>query len=236
MSTAQLIVAGYAALAVEAVLLFRALVEGSATALIMAILVAAAVLIYFLKPHPMARKLVVVGAMVLPLAVFAGWYWGWDYYQQRRLEAQAERVDAEWVKANVPEQWQREYRQQFPGASPGQIAVAWNLAQEQQAEAEKTKRQVAAKEAEEKARIAARLKVGDRVWVLSDSSMNVLGIHAWVRREGHPRVFGTVVDTQFNGPQERYAVRWEDPDCRACQGEVVWVSRGDLNVVRAVKP
>lgn len=64
MSTAQLIVVGYAALAVEAVLLLRALVEGSATALILAILVAAAVLIYFLKPHPMARKLVVVGATV----------------------------------------------------------------------------------------------------------------------------------------------------------------------------
>jgi hypothetical protein len=57
-------------------------------------------------------------------------------------------------------------------------------------------------------------------------------VHAWVRREGHPRVFGTVVDTQFNDHQERYAVRWEDQDCRLCQGEVVWVSRGYLNVVR----
>lgn len=231
MSTAQLIVVGYAALAVEGVLLFRALVEGSATALILAILVAAAVLIYFLKPHPMARKLVVVGAMVLPLVVFAGWFWGWDYYQQSRANAAAESQAAAFVKEHIPEQWQREH----PGG-PQSMVFLWNLEQDERAAKEQAAEQAKKHDAEEKARIAARLKVGDRVWVLSDSSMNVLGIHACVRREGHPRVFGTVVDTQFNGPQERYAVRWEDPDCRLCQGEVVWVSRGDLNVVRTVKP
>jgi hypothetical protein len=226
MSTAQLIVVGYAALAVEGVLLFQAL-EGSATALILAILVAAAVLIYFLKPHPMARKLVVVGAMVLPFAVFTGWYWGWPYYQQRRLDAQAERVDAEWVKANVPEQWQREYRQQFPGASSGQLVVAWNLAQEQQVEAEKAKQQAAAKEAEEKARASARLKVGDRIWVLSDS---YAARDAAVYFPHSPRLYGTVVDTDFHANQERYAVKWDGYEVLK---QISWLtSRDGLNLVR----
>ena len=116
------------------------------------------------------------------------------------------------------------------------MVYLWNLEQDNLAVEEWAAEQAKKHEAEEKAHIAARLKAGDRVWVLSDSSIGVLGVHAWVRRAGYPRVFGTVVDTQFNEGRERYAVRWEDPDCRPCQGEVVWVSRGDQNVVRTVKP
>ncbi len=229
MNTAQLVVVGYAALAVEGVLFYQALVEGSATALILAILVAAGVLVYFLKPHPMARKVVVVGMMVLPLVVFAGWYWGWDYYQERRLAAQAERVTVEWVKANVPEQWQREYRQQFPGASAGQIAVAWNLAQEQQVEAEKAKRQAAAKEAEEQARIAAQPRIGDRVWVPNNddrylSDRIAAGVVAY---DGRSRLYGTIVDIA----RGRYAVRWDCGDCKGLH-EIVWHYGSDLNLVR----
>jgi len=226
MSTAQLIVMGYAALAVEGVLLYRAL-EGSA-ALILAILVAAAVLIYFLKPHPMARKLVVVGVMVLPLTIFAAWYWGWDYYQQSRAAAEAESQAIAFVKAHIPEQWQHEH----PGSAQSMVFL-WNLEQERRADEARAAEQAKKHEAEERARIATQPKIGDRVWVPNNdyrylSDRVAAGLEAY---DGRSRLYGTVVDIA----RGRYAVRW---DCGACTGlhEVVWHDGSDLNFVNRKTP
>lgn len=75
-------------------------------------------------------------------------------------------------------------------------------------------------------RIAPRLKVGDRVWVPSDS---------WIARQAgyfpakNSRLYGSVVDTDFQGDTERYAIKW---DAGVLSGEVTWVnSRKGLNPV-----
>jgi hypothetical protein len=43
-----------------------------------------------------------------------------------------------------------------------------------------------------------------------------------------PRLYGSVVDTDFQGNQERYAVRWEGHEVHK---EVSWLSRDYLNLV-----
>jgi hypothetical protein len=78
-NTAQLVVLSYAGLAVVGVLLLQALTENSVTYRIGAIAVTAAVLIYLLKPHPLARKRSLAIAVLLPILVgalgLAGWMW-----------------------------------------------------------------------------------------------------------------------------------------------------------------
>jgi len=168
MSTAQLVVVGYAAIAVECVLLYRAL-DGSASALILAILVAAASLVYFLKPHPLAKKRRVVALTVLPLVILATWYYAWNPYQDWRRERALEEQSAEYAKATISGWFQQQYRQRTPHGSWIDMSSEWSGF----LDAELTKQARAAQQAQQKAqieaRIAARLKVGDRVWVRSDS-------------------------------------------------------------------
>jgi hypothetical protein len=219
MSTAQLIVVIYAAFAVEGVLLFRAL-EGSASALIMAIVVPAGVLVYFLRPHPLAKKRRVMAAVVLPIAAFLIWFYGWNYYQDWRRERAVEAETVEWAKANIPPWFQQQYRQRIPDGSWADMGREWNQLQLAKEAADREKQEQAAAEAKQKARISARLKIGDRVWVPSDSHI--------ARAAGYylpqkPRLYGTVIDTDFRGSNDRYAIKWDE----WVPTQVTWVDRID---------
>jgi len=88
MSTGQLIVLWYCGLAIFAVLLLSAVTRDAPSYLIVAILVIAALLIYFLKPHPLARKRRVLMAVFGPIVALAlsaagGWI-ALERYQQRQ--------------------------------------------------------------------------------------------------------------------------------------------------------
>ena len=101
--------------------------------------------------------------------------------------------------------------------------AAERVKQEQAAAAAKEK----AAEAKEKARIAARLKIGDRVWVRSDS---YVARDAGYYLAQKPRLYGTVVDADVQRNVERYAVKWDE----WVPSQVTWVDgQGDLNRVTA---
>jgi hypothetical protein len=224
MNTAQLIVVIYAALAIEGVLFYQALSD-SVSALILAIIVAAAVIVYFLKPHPSANKWRVIAAVILPIPTLAASYYGWNRYEEWRTERALTAQTEQWAKENIPSLFQQQYRERNPTGSFANMTREWLAQQEAHEAGEKAKRQKAAEEAEQKARIAARLKIGDRVWVPSDS---------YVAREAgyylpkNPRLYGAVVDTEFKDSVERYAVKWDE----WVPSQVAWVRRDSLNLVR----
>ncbi len=251
MNTAQLIVVSYAALAVEGVLLFQAL-DGSPIALILAIFVPAAILVYLLKPHQDANKRILIAVVLIPVGAvvlgLASWFYGWPYYQNWKQERafEAERAgqqhaleveSAEWAKANIPPSFQQQYRQRAPNGSWAEMRREWDelqqaenaaeRAKQEQAAAEaKTKQEQAAAEAIERARIARRLKVGDRVWVPSDSHV---AVDAGYYRHSKPRLYGTVVDAVLAGNTERYAIKWDEDWVLR---QVTWVTGGDgLNLL-----
>jgi hypothetical protein len=224
MSTAQLVVLIYAALAIEVVLLYQALSE-SPSALIIAIIVAAAVIVYFLRPHPLANKRRVIAAVVLPIPTLAASYYGWHQYQEWRTERDVAAHTEQWAKENIPQSFQQQFRQRAPTGSWADMTRDWFAQQEANEAAEKAKRQKTAEESEQKARIAARLKIGDRVWVPSDSSA--------AREAGYflprnPRLYGTVVDAEFKDSADRYAIKWEE----WVPSQVTWVRRDSLNPPR----
>jgi hypothetical protein len=109
---------------------------------------------------------------------------------------------------------------------------AWFRTQEEKAAAEKALQEQATKEAAQKVRIAARLKVGDRVWVQSGSSV---ATSAGVYFPTTPRLFGTIVGTDFPADRSPSSSSWVPPDRYAVKldealfGQVVWASRDDLH-------
>jgi hypothetical protein len=224
MNTAQLIVVIYAALAIEGVLLYQA-PSDSVSALILAIALAAAVIVYFLKPHPLANKWRVIAAVILPVPLLAASYYGWNRYGEWRTERALTAQTEQWAKENIPPWFQQQYRQASPTGSWADMTREWFEQQEASAAADKAKQQKAAEEAEQKARIAARLKIGDRVWVPSDS---YVARDAGYYLPKNPRLYGTVVDAEFKDSVERYAVRWEE----WVPSQVTWVRRDSLNPVR----
>ena len=224
MNTAQLIVVCYAALAVEGVLLFKAL-DGSASALILAIVVAAAALIYFLKPHPLAKKRRVIAAVILPFAVLATSYYAWNQYQEWKRARVIETQAADYAKTNIPPWFQQQYRQRVPSASWLGMTGEWYAWQQAQEATERAKQKQVAEEAKQRERIAARFKVGDRAWVLSDS---YAARQAGYYSANKPRLYGTIVDTNFQGDTERYAIKWDE----RVPNQITWVtSRERLNPV-----
>ena len=77
----------------------------------------------------------------------------------------------------------------------------------------------------QKKRIANRFKLRDRVWVRSDS---YIAREAGYYLPDKPRLYGTVVDAEFQGNTERYAIKWEE----WVPKQVTWVNgRDGLNLV-----
>jgi hypothetical protein len=95
MTTAQLIVLWYAALLIVTLLLLGAIDLLPAVLIAhisAAVVVFAAVLIYSLKPHPLARRrYVVLGVLLPPLAIGGGGF-SWTLYQQHRDQQEAQRA------------------------------------------------------------------------------------------------------------------------------------------------
>lgn len=83
MNTAQLIVLWYAGLVTAAILVFQTFGRESASFLIAAIALLAALLIYTLKPHPSARKRWVLLAVGGPLLLGPLAFYGWWSYEER---------------------------------------------------------------------------------------------------------------------------------------------------------
>lgn len=98
MTTAQLIVLWYAALLITALLLVGALdlLPGTMLAYLSgAIMILAAVLIYTLSPHRLARRRYVALGVMLPSLALGGAGLGWMVHQQRLSEREAARSEQE---------------------------------------------------------------------------------------------------------------------------------------------
>ena len=235
MNTTQLIVFCYAALTITGLLVFGAVGEGLRESFhyaiayaIAAVVVMAAAVIYILKPHPVARKRVVVLGVMVPLLLGALGIYGWLRYEEWRSARAWQAAHAARCEPGRGAGWTKAERYQaVRDANPGsdltdeeieqlieEATLQWNVecAPNERARLEAMRKLTehqarirrhrieAADRARERQWTAGHFKTGDRVSAVNDGLIKTFSeVYS-----NAPRIYGTVVDTDIQGTLERY--------------------------------